>query len=240
MSSPTWTASALASESRPFAGDAWRMVEAQHVASSSKLLADPDEQAELERLLDASKPTLPEAARGLHYLLTTPWRYRPGPGGSRFRGQFDPGVWYGAETVACAAAEIGYWRCRFIRDSDGLQRLDPLPYTAFRASMATTAIDIRQSPLDRDLSRWADPDSYRDSQALALLARDADLGAIVYPSARHPARPPPWCVAVLKLEAFARPRPRPDFQTWFLTATGTDAVWNRAMAGMRLAFHWPR
>src|SRR5690606_2236799 len=104
MSSPTWTASALASEARPFASDAWRMVEAQHVASSSKLLADPDEQAELERLLDASKPALPATARGLHYLLTTPWRYRPGPGGSRFRGPFDPGVWYGAETVACAAA----------------------------------------------------------------------------------------------------------------------------------------
>lgn len=240
MSSPTWTASALASEARPFAGDAWRMVEAQHVASSSKLLADPDEQAELERLLDASKPALPEAARGLHYLLTTPWRYRPGPGGSRFRGQFDPGVWYGAETVACSAAEIGYWRCRFIRDSEGLQRLDPLPYTAFRATIATDAIDIRDPTFDHGRPGWTDPDSYRASQALAATAHEAGLGAIVYPSARHPDRPPPWCIAALRLDAFARSRPRPDFQTWFLTATETDAVWNRALSGGRLAFHWPR
>src|SRR5690606_34600079 len=56
---------------------AWRGVEAQHVVSTMRLVDHPDEQALLEQLLDDSKPALPRAARGLHYLLSTPFRYAP-------------------------------------------------------------------------------------------------------------------------------------------------------------------
>ena len=57
------------------------------------------EQAVLERLVEASKPPVPrEVARlGLHWLLFTPFRYAPPPGGSRFRGPNDTGVFYGAD-----------------------------------------------------------------------------------------------------------------------------------------------
>lgn len=235
---PTWTASALASEADRFAGPAWRLVEAQHVASSSKLLDDAGEQALLEEMLEASKPPLPEAGRRLHYLLSTPWRYRPGPGGSRFRGRYDPGVWYGAESITCAAAEIGYWRCRFLRDSEGLDRLDPLPWTAFRARIDTTAIDLAAPAFNQGRRAWLDPDDYTASQALALTAREAGLGAIRWPSVRHP-EPRPWCLAVLRLDAFARPRPEPGAQTWFLTAGRNQALWQRAHGRERLAFQWP-
>jgi hypothetical protein len=61
-----------------------------------RLVDSLEDQATLERLLETSKPPLPEAAEGLHYLLDTPFRYRS-PYGSRFRAGTDPGVWYGAK-----------------------------------------------------------------------------------------------------------------------------------------------
>ena len=238
MPSPTWTPSALASEARPLAVDAWRMVEAQHVAATAKLLSDPIEQALLETMLDESKPPLPPEAAGLDYLLTTPWRYRPSHGGTRFRGETDPGTWYGAETVACAAAELGYWRSRFVAASEGLTRLDPVAHTAFRAAIATQTIDLRQQPLSRDESHWRHPQSYIATQALARSAREAAIGAIRYHSVRAPDDPPPWCIAVLRLDAFARRKPYPNTQTWFLTATRNSAQWRRATGGGVLAFRW--
>src|SRR2546430_15000299 len=82
-------------------------------------LADSlEEQAALELLLEASKPPLPPAVRRLHYLLATPFRYRPHLG-SRFRAAFDAGVWYGAEALRTALAEKSYWRPSFLVGSSG-------------------------------------------------------------------------------------------------------------------------
>ncbi len=67
----------------------WRGVEAQHRVATMRLVDSLDDQAMLERLLEASKPALPPAADGLHYLLATPFRYRS-PHGSRFRAGTDP------------------------------------------------------------------------------------------------------------------------------------------------------
>ena len=83
MSPTTWTPTALAAEARAWRGKAWRVVEAQHEASTMKLVDGPEEQRLLEQLLEAAKPPLPAAAHGLHYLLATPFRYPPLPGGSR-------------------------------------------------------------------------------------------------------------------------------------------------------------
>jgi hypothetical protein len=69
----------------------WRAVEAQHVVSTMALVDSIEEQHVLERLLDDTKPAIPAAAAHLHWLLFTPFRYPPPPGGSRFRGPNDPG-----------------------------------------------------------------------------------------------------------------------------------------------------
>src|SRR5687768_11875664 len=91
MPSITWTATALASEARDLAADAWRMVEAQHVTATLKLVDDAEEHEVLEALIEASKPPLPDAVRRLHYLLATPFRYPPPTHGSRFRAPGEPG-----------------------------------------------------------------------------------------------------------------------------------------------------
>ena len=80
------------------------MVEAQHVASTMKLVDTLAEQDMLESILEESKPPLPHDVVGLDYLLAAPFRYLPYPPGSRFRSQSDPGIFYGPEPVRTSAA----------------------------------------------------------------------------------------------------------------------------------------
>lgn len=121
---------------------AWRGVEAQHVVSTLRLVDDPDEQALLEQLLDDSKPALPAAAQGLHYLLATPFRYAPAHA-SRFRAAHAKGQWYGAETLFAAGAEVAYWRHRFVSDSEGLRDRELLTeHSFFQGQIEGPSIDL--------------------------------------------------------------------------------------------------
>ena len=225
MSCTTWTPLAVSSEGRPWSARAWRVVEAQHIASTMKLVDNAAEQDLLESLLEGGKPPQPEAAAGLHYLLATPFRYDPPPGGSRFRAATDPGVFYGAGGVRTACAELGYWRWKFLRDAVDLDKLEPVAHTAFQADIATTVVDLRNPPFDRDAACWNHPTDYGATQIFARTAREAQLGGIVYRSVRDPQ--PGWCVAVLTPRAFAKREPDPLTQTWWIAVQPEAVVWRR-------------
>lgn len=225
MSSSTWTPRAVSSEARAWSAHAWRVVEAQHAASTMKLVDDADEQALLESLLEEAKPALPAAAASLHYLLATPFRYPSARGGSRFRAAVDPGVWYGAQTVRTACAELGYWRWKFVCDALDLARLDPVAHTAFRAGLATQAVDLRAPPFDAAAPAWTHRSDYTGTQAFARAAREAGVGAIVYASVRD--SQPAWCVAVLSATAFSARRPHAGTQTWWLSVDRARVRWQR-------------
>jgi hypothetical protein len=211
----TWTPPALASEGHAYAYLLWRVVEAQHTASTMRLVDSLDEQGVLEAILEASKPVLPEGARSLHYLLGTPFRYRP-HAGSRFRSAFEAGVWYGAEQLRTALAEKSYWRQRFLSDSPGTPELKPVPHTAFRAQVRTrAALDLTRAPFAAERTAWTSPVSYARTQALATAARAAAIELIRYESVRDPEHAA--CAAVLDPGIFGRGRPRSQ-QTWFIAA----------------------
>jgi hypothetical protein len=202
----------------------WRAVEAQHEAATMPLVDSLEEQLVLERLIDEQKPAVPAAARRLHYLLFTPFRYPPPPGGSRFRAGDDTGVFYGADAVRTACAELGYWRWRHLCDSPALQSMPQKPQTVFRARVATSAIDLRDRPFVRDAADWTDPARYGACQQLAKAAREADVGLIRYRSVRDPQHA--GCGAVLSPDAFARPSPT-EQQTWMLSVFRERVVWQR-------------
>lgn len=196
-------------------GELWRVVEAQHTASTMRLVDSLDEQLTLELVLEASKPPLPPEVHRLHYLLATPFRYRPRIG-SRFRAALDPGVWYGAEVLRTALAEKSYWRLRFLLDSPGTPDLKPVPHTAFRAAVRTgRACDLTAAPFAAERASWTSPVSYERTQAFAAGARAAHLELIRYESVRDPAHAA--CAAVLDPRAFERRRPRAQ-HTWFIAA----------------------
>jgi hypothetical protein len=211
----TWTPRALASEARAYARSLWRVVEAQHTASTMRLADSLEEQALLETVLEESKPALPGKVQRLHYLLATPYRYRPHLG-SRFRAALEPGVWYGAETLRTALAEKSYWRLRFLLDSPATPDLRPVPHTAFRAAVRSrAALDLTRAPFTRERAVWTHRSSYQGTQALAALAREAHIELIRYESVRDPEHAA--CVAVLDPVAFGRGKPQ-GLDTWFIAA----------------------
>src|SRR4029079_10132488 len=110
VSSTTWTTREVASNAGALRHALWRAVEAQHVVSTIALVDSLAAQHVLSRLVEAAKPSIPAAASHLHWLLFTPFRYPPPPGGSRFRGPNHPGVFYGADAIRRGGAEPGYWR----------------------------------------------------------------------------------------------------------------------------------
>lgn len=227
MSSPTWTPAALSSEARPLAGTGWRLVEAQHKVSTLKLVDTLEEQDLLERLIERTKPPVPEGCRGLHYLLATPFRYdAPYPSGSRFRrAGMTPGVFYAAEAVETAVAELAFYRLLFYAESPQTPwPANPAEYTAFSAAFGTgMGLDLTQPPLSDDAAAWSHPTDYGACQTLADYAREAGIQAIRYTSVRDPARGA--ALALLDCAAFRAMAPA-AFQTWriYLRATGVQAL----------------
>lgn len=194
---------------------AWRGVEAQHIVATMRLVDSLDEQTVLEQVLEASKPAMPAAAAAKHYLLATPFRYRPGHA-SRFRRAGSRGIWYGAGTVRTVCAELAYWRWRFLTDSDGLAGEELLTeHTLFSARVDGLAIDLRAEPWSVARDRWMHSDDYGDCQALAEAASASGIQWILSASVRDPGG---RCAAVLEVAALDD-IDLANQQTWHCRAT---------------------
>lgn len=197
----------------PYAGIVWRLVEAQHRISTNRLATTTDDQTLLEGLVEQVKPTLPPAARHLHFLLATPFRYghaRP----SRFRraGQ-RPGIFYASEEIATAVAETAYWRMLFFSRSPGFAPpITTVEHSAFTVPVdVIRAIDLTAAPFAPYAASWMDPTDYGKCQTLADQARQIGVQAIRYASARDPAHWPN--LALLDPAGFASVAPVIE-QTW--------------------------
>lgn len=225
MSSPIWTPTAVASEARLLRLDPWRAVEAQHVVSTRPLVDSLEEQALLEDLLDEAKPPPPAGRAHLHYLLFTPFRYPPPPHGSRFRAATDPGVFYAADTVRTACAELGFWRWRFLSESPELPEIPAREQTLFRAAIETACVDLRAAPFAQGAAAWGDPRDYAACQGFARAAREGGVGAIRYASVRDPERG--GCVALLRADGFVAEKPL-EAQGWLLAVTRERVTWTRS------------
>lgn len=233
MSFTTWTPPAVSAEAFAWRGQVWRMVESQHIAATMKLVDNRDEQDLLESLLESSKPPLPDDAAGLDYLLATPFRYDPKRGGSRFRAATEPGVFYGAESVRTAGAELGYWRWKFLKDAVDLERIEPVAHTAFRVEVATAVVDLQRPPFDAEAALWQHPTDYGPTQRFARVAREGRVGGILYRSVRDPH--PSWCLALLTPAGFARTRPHAERQTWYLAVSPQEVTLRREAESLQFS-----
>jgi hypothetical protein len=220
------TTSASRSEPRPTASDfrgysrrIIRIVEAQHRISTDRLVEGPAEQELLERLVEEVKPTMPTAARGLHHLLATPFRYGYSRETRFRRANERPGVFYASEEERTAVAETAYWRMRFFAASPGAR----LPRTtaehwAFSIPVRVSrALDLTAEPMVRGRSLWTRPRDYGPCQRLAREARAIDAQLIRYESVRDPQHAAN--VALFDPGAFRKPVPT-DERTWHLRFRG--------------------
>jgi RES domain len=237
MSLPTWTPASLSSELRTYGLRlVWRLVEAQYPVSTRKLVNSLAEQEILEGLIDETKPPVPDECQGLDERLSTPFRYRPYPRGSRFRRAGPtPGVYYAAEEQGAAAAEKAFYQLLFYAESPDTPRpANPLICTAFSVQVFShRALDLTQPPLATDAPIWRHPIKYDPCQALAAAAREADAEILRYASARDPAGG--ICIAVLTCAAFAALSPQ-DFETWRVGVSPSGAYALRDVPVARLEF----
>lgn len=222
MSLTTWTPPAVSSEAFQWQGQVWRMVESQHIAATMKLVDNRDEQDLLETLLESSKPNQPVDCNELDYLLATPFRYPPKHGGSRFRATFDPGVYYAAKSVRTAAAELGYWRWKFLQDAIDLNRIEPVAHTAFSVDISTVVVDLNRPPFNRDAAIWQHPTDYEPTQQFARMVRTTPIGGILYKSVRDPQ--PSWCIALLTPNGFRKSKPHAVQQTWYMAVSSHEVI----------------
>jgi hypothetical protein len=181
MSYLTWTAEELKSNCTQLQGECWRIVEAQNRYSTLKIVDTLQEQTRLEELLDGLKPPYPEELKDYNYLLFTPFRYGPYEHGSRFRRQGQKeGVFYGAEKVETAIAEMAFYRFLFFKESPEITIPDNSPeYTAFTVKYETdSAIDLTVDPLAKNHEEWTSKEYYEPCQYVADEARKADMEII--------------------------------------------------------------
>jgi hypothetical protein len=191
----------------------WRMVEAQHRISTNRLAANADDQALLERLVELVKPPLPAAARHLHYLLSTPFRYGYAKS-SRFRRAGErPGIFYASETIATAVAETAYWRLLFFsRSPDFKPPSNTVEHSAFTVPLKVTrALDLTAKPFASHTESWMHRTDYTACQNFATQARSIDAQLIRYASVRDPDHHAN--IALLDPAGFARAAPAIE-QTW--------------------------
>jgi hypothetical protein len=120
---------------------------------------------------------------------------------------------------------LGFWRWKFLKDAVDLEKLEPVAHTAFAADVSTNVVDLRQAPFSADALAWLHPSDYSVTQTFARAAREAKVGAIQYQSVRDPS--PAWCVALLTPTAFAKPKPQPSTQTWWLAVRSDGVIWRR-------------
>jgi hypothetical protein len=236
MSSNTWTPAALTSEASASAGLCWRIVEAQHRVSTTRLTDTIAEQERLEAIIDGAKPRVPEECHHLHYLLFTPFRYgAPYPKGSRFRrAGLTPGVFYGSETPETAATEIAFARLLFFAESPATPWPTTLAqFTAFCVGVAGLTIDLSVAPFRAMRSVWMHPTDYEATQHLAEAARAANIGVIKYESARDPRGGKNF--AVLSCRAFQSTEPATP-QTWRLHIGATGVRVFREFPAFAMAF----
>jgi hypothetical protein len=240
MLATIWTHTALQSEVNPWAGAGWRAVEAQHKNATMSLAhGNLQDQATLESILEEVKPILPKDTDGLHWLLFTPFRYPPKRGGSRFRSEGEPGVFYGAEDRKTACAEVGYWRWRFWMDSDGLRgQSKTVQLTLFEFHANTErGIDLTSPLLAASRVNWIDPVDYSHTQELAKQARLASIELIRYESVRNQGG---MCLAILTPNMFRGVEAyRNNQQTWNLHIEPTSKVtWQRELGDEGFMFEF--
>jgi len=166
----------------------WRVVEGQHRISTNRLAENREDQALLENLVEEVKPLMPAACAGLHFLLATPFRYGHTVASRFRRAHTREGIFYAAEQIKTALAEIAYHRLAFLARSPGvLAPRTVIEHTAFSVTVATPdALDLTRPPHDTDPRLWAEPNHYEGCQLLGEAARAGGLKLLRYASRRDP------------------------------------------------------
>ena len=223
MSLHTWTPAAIASRAEGFTNTVCRFVIKDARRSLSKITDTNGELELVESAIRRQRDLFDQKFRDLHPLLQMPFLAKSYPGGSRFRGNFDPGVFYCADTVQTAAAERGYHHHRFVKNSPNLITTGPTPFTFFTAKISMKVVDVRNAPFSKASAIFEDKNNYADTQRFASVVRQSEVLGITYTSVRSHHKG--FCIAMLSPEGFASKQPTRWDENWLCVADANGARW---------------
>lgn len=207
----------------PLGGLLHRLVESQEQIATMGLVDSLEEQWLLEQLIDGTKPAYATPVGGLHYLLSTPFRYPPLKYGSRFGSQFEPSLFYGSRAIPTVLAESAYYRFVFW---DGMATPPPsgcyqTQHTLFGAEFETArGVRLHMPPFDDYQEVLTDKHNYSATQQLGQAMRETGVLAIEYRSARDALLG--INVALYSLTVFTRQTPA--FQEGYVCETTPSTV----------------
>ena len=219
MSQAIWTQCEQEFKFSSYGGMPWRVVEAQHVIATRKLVDSDEEQQILEDLIEAAKPPRPydEGCTRYHYLIWTPFRYPPLKHGLRFGSMDRKGLWYGSEGLETAFSEKAYYTFLFRSGSTADFGTFDATITAFCIHVQTKACaKLTQPPFLKFEKELSSPASYVATQPLGSALRDHGAEIICFKSARCPSGG--TNLAVTGISVFQDTAPR-ETSTWFCTSS---------------------
>jgi hypothetical protein len=188
MSQTIWTQCGGLSNTCSISTDVWRVVEDQFQNSTLKLVASAKEQSILEGIIDeVGKPPTPKGEEfdKLHFLLSTPFRYRPFQRGSRFATSRERSLWYGALNVDTALIEKAYYRFVFLLGTKADLGTLEQAWSAFSVTVKSErSIDLTLPPFVSHESDISSPLSYAVSQPLGKAMREDQVELCKFTSAR--------------------------------------------------------
>jgi len=188
MSQTIWTQCAGLSNVCKTSTEVCRVVEDQFQNSTLKLVDDTHEQSVLEDIIEeVGKPPKPTGAGfdGLHFLLSTPFRYPPVHRGSRFATRHERALWYGAVSITTALIEKAYYRFVFLLGSAADLGTVEQAWSAFTVTVKSDhSIDLTAPPFSAFEQEISSPSSYAIAQQLGREMRDAGVALFKFTSAR--------------------------------------------------------
>ena len=230
---PHWITQSLAEHEHGLESDVWRAVDTLDAVATLRLVDTLDELLVLEQILADSLPPLPPDTAHLHPLLSTPFRFNA-PHPSRFRPGQAPGIWYGADSPEAACAEVGYWRWRFLLDSEGLQQCELVTtHALFHAVVSGHCLNLDSPPWSDLAAQWSHPTDSRACHTLAALGLAAaqPVQWIRYPSARSPGA---YCAAVFDPQALTVVEPHAQ-ETWAIKVSPQRILFSHAQERLSVA-----
>lgn len=236
MLSDIWTSAAVASNADQFDSTTYRFTSTDGRAAIQEVSSSTRTVDIVEDLLYQNRNRIELPNEKLHRLLATPFERTDPTHVTRFRGAYDPGVYYCAQTIETAACEFAYHKlANFLKDSPALERLDSQAIMITTA-VSTLGIDIRLPPYskyNRDLQSTSD---YSKTHEVGRSARKSGIGAIIYTSARGETSGP--CVALLSQSAFKNPQPLALKYSWHLTVFENRAMGSDSEDSMSMEFEY--
>lgn len=167
-----------------------RIVEDQSHSSTRKFVDSSEEHHLLEDLIEQSKPKIKyyddeKYFKGMHYLLSTPFRYPPLKWGSRFGTRLERGLLYASFDITTAMAEKAYYKIAFLSASDGKVGGKTTTYTAFKIKVSSERfLDLGKPPFVADQDKISSKLNHEFSQNLGKEMRAALVECFQYQSAR--------------------------------------------------------